>query len=87
MGANAPRLKTKAKRQQRHHRKSSLANNDIENVIDSITKESPKKSSTPKKKDGRVSKASGIVGTGRHSFDMNEMFEFGEDTRNIENVK
>ena len=22
--------------------------------------------------------------TGRHSFDMNEMFEFAEDTRNIE---
>ena len=87
LGMNAPRVRTKVKKQ-KHQRKSSVpkVNHDIENVIDHLVKESPQKSSSPKKREGRLSKASGVLMTGRHSFDMNEMFEFAEDTRNIEKL-
>ena len=47
-------------------------------MVEVLTKESPKKLSSPKKREG-MSRASGILASGRHSLDVSEMFEFSDE--------
>lgn len=52
---------------------------EMGSVVEVLTKESPKKLSSPKKREG-MSRASGILASGRHSLDVSEMmFEFSDE--------